>query len=117
METMMDAVFELHDGYVRLDGREVLHGIDLRIRAGEVIEDDVRIHQRNAIIGEEGRRFQEGVEPRKLIDVPEERNWPMYKRSFGDDQRNRDPTHIRRIKHSDELHKVSSLASRATSMP
>lgn len=37
METMMDTVFELHDGYVRLDGREILHGIDVRICAGEVV--------------------------------------------------------------------------------
>ncbi|WP_106398259.1 metal ABC transporter ATP-binding protein [Actinocorallia populi] len=37
METMMDAVFELQDGHVRLDGREILHGIDLRICPGEVV--------------------------------------------------------------------------------
>ena len=37
METMMDAVFELHDGHIRLGGREILDGIDLRIRAGEVV--------------------------------------------------------------------------------
>jgi len=37
METMMDPVFELYDASVRLDGREVLHGIDLQIHAGEVV--------------------------------------------------------------------------------
>ncbi|GAA3237307.1 metal ABC transporter ATP-binding protein [Actinocorallia longicatena] len=34
---MTDAVFELHDGHVRLDGREILSGIDLTIREGEVV--------------------------------------------------------------------------------
>ncbi len=37
METMMNPVFELSDGHVRLDGREILHGVDLRICSGEVV--------------------------------------------------------------------------------
>ncbi|GAB3281108.1 metal ABC transporter ATP-binding protein [Actinocorallia lasiicapitis] len=34
---MTDAVFELHDGHVRLDGRTILSGIDLTVRQGEVV--------------------------------------------------------------------------------
>jgi zinc transport system ATP-binding protein len=37
MRTMTDAVFTLDGGYVRLDGREVLSGIDLRVTDGEVL--------------------------------------------------------------------------------
>ena len=85
---------------------------DARIDAGKVTENDARIHQRHSVIGEEGWRFQERIELRELINVPEERNWPMYKGSFGDDQCNRDSAHIRRIKHSDQLHEVSGLARR-----
>ncbi len=85
---------------------------DARIDAGEVIKNDARIHQRRSVIGDEGRRFQERVELGEFINVPEERNWPMYKRSSADDQRNGDPAHVGRIKHSDQLHEVSAAARR-----
>ena len=79
---------------------------------GKVVENDARIDERNAVVGEKGRRLEERVELRELIDAPEQRNWPMYKWSFCDDERNRDPAHVGRIKHSYELHKISSLAGR-----
>ena len=85
---------------------------DARIDACEIIENHAGIHQCHAVIGKEGRRFQERVELRELINVPKERNWPMYKRSFGHDQRNGDPAHVGRIKHSDQLHEISSLKRR-----
>ena len=37
MGTMTDAVFTLDGGHVRLDGREVLSGIDLRVADGDVL--------------------------------------------------------------------------------
>jgi hypothetical protein len=77
---------------------------DARIDASQVIEDDVRIHQRCTVIGDEGRRFQKWIELRELIDVPEERDWSVYKGSFCDGHRNGDPAHVRRINHTDQLH-------------
>ena len=87
---------------------------DARIGAGEIVENDAGFHQGRSVVGKEGRRFEERVELRERVDMPEERDWPMYKRSFGDDQRNGDPAHIRRIKHSDELHEISSPTHRPT---
>jgi len=45
---------------------------DARIDAGEIIENDARIHQRRSIIGEEGWRFQERVKLREFVNVSEE---------------------------------------------
>jgi hypothetical protein len=46
------------------------------------------------------------VEFRELIDVPEQRDWPVRERNSGDDQRSRHASHVRGIEHSDQLHEI-----------
>ncbi len=64
------------------------------------------IHQHGPVVDDQRRRFEERVDPREFVDLPEQRNRAVREGNSCGNEGDGDAPHIWRIEHTDQLHLI-----------